>query len=883
MKKILNILLAALLLTSCSDELLPDFLQKEDGNKVTVKFSVTTPAGEDVATRAFNSLDPDDPSNNDASINAYRNNLNVWLYVFDREGFFVEAAQAENKRTGQTSNGVTQTDFEVKLTKSSAKRIVHFVAYTNANESQNDFGYESNMMRKMVTKMTDAAPDGYWQRREVSKIDENTTFKRVPLVRNFVKADVVKDASLADSKFILDGFYVVGTPQQGSLVAFNGNNGAFAHFEKDDQEENKLYTDLLAEGYVGYTPTGTEYDFTVPDKNSPAYTKASKYFFETPNAVGDTKGKTVVIVKGRYDKNGNAASATPTFYKLDFVYSIDEGNDITYGNAYYNLLRNFKYTFNIHDVVFGGYSTPQEAYEKPATNNISASVQAASVNNISDEFNRLFVNNQYIVISEGGTYTNLLRYKFKELNEDNYMNDIISIHALGDDIFNTPPEMASTNDDDDHYRNVKLDMKEVGNEPLTATLRFYVNKKSAAFQSLTDEQKAKFGEELLFRDVTVVLRKPYPMRLECPLTVAATAGTELEADIYIPQGLNEKLFPLTFYLEPASTSIYPDASKSYMPVHLANSIVPGKEGSKSFQYERILTKEEYDGLTVSGNSKVLPCHFKTNTAASATTIYVVNARSLFTPAHAAFSNGTAVFANLHPTITGTEYFGTNHPVTISWDMAVARTVTLTITEGTTTSTYTVTNTTTGVNTYTYRTKTFDDGDISVEITYADANNGNQVIAAENTTRRHILWLPVGAFQTNLPASDGPSIYIVEQKGATTLNHRAGWDNMDQRGILPREDPYQDGFILDADRVRNAETSAQGVTITRNSKLRFEGWNNAGWWAEITVGAVVDAYANDLAAGYSPTVTTTTDGAVTIDESGAPANGLFRLQLTFNQP
>lgn len=875
MKKILNILLAALLLTSCSDELLPDFLQKEDGNKVTVKFSVTTPAGEDVATRAFNSLDPDDTSNTDASINAYRDNLNVWLYVFDREGFFVEAAQAEKKGTGATINGVTQTDFKVTLTKSSSKRIVHFVAYTNANESQNDFGYESNMMRKMVTKMTDAAPDGYWQRREVSKIDENTTFERVPLVRNFVKVDVAKDPSLADSKFILDGFYVVGTPQQGSLVAFNGNNGAFAHFEKDSLEENKLYTDLLAEGYVGYTPTGTEYDFTVPDKDSPAYTKASKYFFETPNAVGDTKGKTVVIVKGRYDN-----SATPTFYKLDFVYSVDSGDDITYGNAYYNLLRNFKYTFNITNVVFEGFSTPEEAYEKPATNNISASVQAASVNNISDEHNRLFVNNQYIVITESGTFTNMLRYKFKELGVENYMNDVIGIHVTGDDIFNTAPVKASTTDDDDHYRNVKLDMKEVGNEPLTATLRFYVDKTSAAYQSLTPQQKAKFGEELLFRDVTVVLRKPYPMRLECPLTVASTAGTELQASIYIPQGLNEKLFPLTFYLEPASTSIYPDASKSYMPVHLANSIVPGKEGSKSFQYERILTKEEYDALQPSGNSKVLPCHFKTNTAASATTIYVVNARSLFTPAHAAFSNGDAVFANLHPTITGTEYFGTNHPVTISWDMAVARTVTLTITEGTTTSTQTVTATA-GMNSYTYRTRTFDDGDISVEITYTDATNGNQVIAAENTTRRHILWLPVGAFQTNLPASDGPSIYIVEQKGATTLNHRAGWDNMDARGILPRDD-YEDGFALDADRVRNAETSAQGVTITRNSKLRFEGWNNAGWWAEITVGAVVDAYDKDLAAGYSPTVTTT-DDVVTIDESGAPANGLFRLQLTFNQP
>ena len=109
--------------------------------------------------------------------------------------------------------------------------------------------------------------------------------------------------------------------------------------------------------------------------------------------------------------------------------------------------------------------------------------------------------------------------------------------------------------------------------------------------------------------------------------VEATAGEGINVRITIPKMLPESMFPLQFSLESDALSITPNTAKypkDNLPVANGNSICDGKTSSKSFHYVRTLGYTEYLTLDETLDGMQFTCHFKTNKANSASTIYVDN-------------------------------------------------------------------------------------------------------------------------------------------------------------------------------------------------------------------------------------------------------------------
>lgn len=561
--------LLTMVFIGCSDESEVDVPQAND-NKAELTLSVNIPEALSAASRSFSN----------PQINS------LYLVVFDNLGYLAETVRA----TPVNEFSVTgETKFKVTLEQTPNKRIIHFIA--NYDASNLSYGSESEIIGKMKVSGTQ---DAYWQRVEFpSGISEDNTetakkLTRIPLVRNFTRISVKVDEEL--TKFKLTGFAVVNTLNAGTVAPYNTNGGEFPKFV-DDEQLCRTYDNIVTtQRYNGFMPSSAGLENTNPQNVT--FGTAPFYMYERKYSNDNTA--TYVLVKGRY-LNGKE-----TFYKLDITYNDNSGL-----SHYYNLLRNFEYAITITDVQGNGYDTASEAGEQPASNNLSGSVLTKSLLNISDGTSRLFVNFTDTTLVN----TNPIELKYKYIPNINSPTNITN-GSVKTDLIKAGKVIESstaTSDEENGYRIIKITPNSPTDIPQEQTVTLYV-------------------PGGLSREVTFTLRKPQDMTVICPV-VRNTSGTSFTLTIQIPDGMLEKLFPLEFLIESSKLSIYPDASaannKGYMPVKVGTTIVKGQTGS-SFAYQKIITYEDYKNLAVANNIRAIECAFKTNIAASASTIYVHN-------------------------------------------------------------------------------------------------------------------------------------------------------------------------------------------------------------------------------------------------------------------
>lgn len=587
MKKILFGLLATLLVACHNDEIT---ISPQDGSeKAELTVSVKVPEAASASARSLE---------NPAITSLY-------LVVFDDMGYLVESVQA----TPVNSFAMTgETAFKVTLTKASSKRIIHFVA--NYDASSLSYGAESAVIRNMTV---DGKEDAYWQRIELPLgITNNdatvTAMTKVPLLRNFVKVDVASSAN----NFELEGFTVINTWSKGSVAPYYG--GGFADFVNGNN--SKTYTEISAAGYKGFTP-----QYAVLENNTIGnsgdgglnFDMDPFYMYERSH---QSDNHTYVLIKGKY--NG----ASSSYYKIDLVYT----NSSTGATEYYNLLRNFCYTVNLNEVFANGKSTAKEAADMSAAhNNLSASVETQSLLNISDGEARFFVS--FTDTTLVNTDPIVLKYQ--------YVPSIASMETVANSSVNT----AEVTSGGDVISSATVSTSDVGK---WRSITIYPNSPNL---NEVKRQSVTLVAGKLSRTVNFTLRAASSMTVECdPGRVSREIGSSVDVNISIPDDLPETLFPLTFFIESSELSIYPDANKDYMPVHVRNSVIPGQTDKSSFGYDKTLTYEEYEGLSVYGNEKTLTCYFKTNKKASASTVYVYN--KYFEMGYDAFDNPEAQPLNL---------------------------------------------------------------------------------------------------------------------------------------------------------------------------------------------------------------------------------------------
>ena len=626
--------------------------------KATISFSVNVPVPE-VSTKAMGDNPIDDIEN-------------LYLIVFDENGYFVEACEAELVGDSDTTHVEDETNLEhknernytVTLSLTDQKRIIHFIA--NCPADQIRYGNEYEVISNMYVTKGQAIETAYWYRVQVPYIllkDNNVNLKDeirekltcVPLLRNYTQITVKRGTGLTDDEFKLESFAVYNTINVGTVAPYNKSGQTFQMFY--DADGLYTYDELLELGYEGHALARATLDNTLVDE-SPANTdfidpEAPFYMYERKISVHTSEedkwdeSPAHIIIKGKYNK-----SETSTYYKLDLVRKVGTGTDID--NQYYNLLRNFKYVFTLNDVNGPGYSSLADAMAHPAGNNLSGATDTQGFTNLSDGRGRIFVSyaDTTLVTSDN------IKLKYKYIpdlkNADVTANDKVSIRpAITDQSGAVIKSLVSTTGpDSEGWTTFEFSIQDIGAIEKNQEIKLHVS-----------------DNPNLHKTIRYSLRRPYAMEVKCdPKKIYAGIGKEISLKIGIPDDLTENLFPLDFMIEVDKLSLGPDAKKgSILSVEGGKSIIPGQAEKQAFHYHYILEYDSYTdpALPVVNGQKIINIDWVTNTVQSAARVYVVNKY---------FNNGSDNFINVDKAFKdlvvnpGNIFYGTGETASIEFNL-----------------------------------------------------------------------------------------------------------------------------------------------------------------------------------------------------------------------
>lgn len=645
MKKLLYILLCLPFWLACTDEHIPvSNHEVEEGTPVELRMSVALGEMNIASSRSLGDDISDYPT--------------LWVVAFNKDGYLVEYAKAKDLEL--VENGTLhETTFSVILHATSEPRILHFIAFGKEGEDDYElnleYGHESNVIGSLVV---DGGRDVYWHRKVLNdgiKTQEEyiaANFRRIPLLRNFAKITVSENLE----NFELTGFYVLNVPTSGTVAPYS--NGAFVDYMSEEKAETaKTYQELKDENYIGTMPDDVEYN---QDGSSISWGTTSFYMYENTYR-GEEQETTSILIKGKFGGSTNPE----TYYRADLTLP----NVATGLSEYYHILRNFHYQLNITSVIAAGKDNAQAAIEAPANNNLSGSVQVQNLSNISDGTAKLEVSYTDMVLVSTEPVT--LKYRFLTSAGDTttHSNDRVKIYPTetpndnGEVVLNGDViaryKVATTNETYNDNGTTK-----------TSSWRVITITPVGTLPASSQKQKITLYDEAtkLRREVTYTLRSKLDMEVNCTPIVPQTAGSSVVVNICIPDDLNENLFPLDFAIE-ANTSAESSSLKQYispaktevMSVTTGNSIIPDHTTKKSYQYIKELTYEDYLTLAVINQKRVFPVNFITNTAVSASTVYVDN--KYFNQGSDDFINGTAHITT--SAFTGA-YYGVGQPVGLSF-------------------------------------------------------------------------------------------------------------------------------------------------------------------------------------------------------------------------
>lgn len=585
----------------------PDLLKVED--KVNVTFGVQLPDAPD-GTKAFG---------NTPTIN------NLYIAVFDKGGMLTEYVKAESNPyanvNSSITNGVGSTEFtySAKLSVSNYPCTLHFIA-NGPEPSELTYGSEAEVLNSKAF-IDPIDQDRYWQRVQVpsikkdansDKVDEATSklLSHVALIRNFAKITVSANAD----DFTLVGFYTMNTMDKGMTAAYNRNTGKFIeNYQNYSAEE--LIDSLSYNANVPITASLKTGLSTLVEVDGAGF--GSSFLFEREKPTADP---TYVIIAGKYSGKKHDSSITaPTYYKIDLR---DEKG------SYFPFLRNFNYQINIYEVNKDGYATPEEAaYSASSSADISTSIEAKDLTNISDGTSRMFVDYTEMILI--GNNDCVFRYKYipdlswgdedgvaRIFNGNDYVAITLEDPGINGHALTNVFDVAET-DDEDGYRKVTVHPTDI-----TDAIKSSVVKIVGSYPGgQTEHDGKKVDIAPIQRAISFTLRDSLALQVSCnPADIQKEIGQDLSVFLKIEDGLSSSIFSLDFYLEAEKLSLTSDE----LPVRNKKSIIPGNT-EPAFQFLKTITWAEYEAAEVDEYGfKTFECKLKSNTAISASKIYVYN-------------------------------------------------------------------------------------------------------------------------------------------------------------------------------------------------------------------------------------------------------------------
>ena len=586
----------------------------------------------------------------------------LYIAVFNEGDILQEVVEARPGTKEHPTDNFTpasegekfKTVFHVTLTESPArKRILHFIG-TSVNRPdllQANIVDESSYAK---TLKTSGREDCYWGREEYDFLNADTELTDIPLVRNFVKVKVLSEAA----NFEIKAFKVFNVPTSGAIAPFNPNSqeytgsgsslavnfNRFADYSSPISYHQMSGSDDGQQHYEGYMPSDVAYDDLsglLPGYNASGSTDAAfvtanfcdagsaDYLYEATHY--ENEKNPFIIIQGSYNGHDD------TYYKADFVYPDDNGD-----NHPYHLLRNFQYTLNIIGVTADGASTILEAVNGVALNNFEASTQSQYLTNITDGSTRLYVSTTDELIVRGTTFK--MYIKSEKLSGSTWVNDnanlsvksmrvtgggsaivdstgLSSGHPSGIEIGNTDV----TYDGSSGWREVTITVKDAATLQRGEVLKQRITFKNKGADG-ADGTLAQKSDDLT-RNLNLTVRTPLSLTVDVQDYVPGVSGSTCRVDFSIPAGLTTYRFPMTFYIEQSTNTLYPDylsdGAFETLSVVTGKSNIPDHTSQNTYYYKRVLTWEEYrDAATDVNGIKTFSSYLKSLVGASKTDVWV---------------------------------------------------------------------------------------------------------------------------------------------------------------------------------------------------------------------------------------------------------------------
>lgn len=558
---------------------------------------------------------------------------NLMVAVFDASGYLLEYTFATE--IDLATKNATHYTYKVAVTQSEEPLIVHFIG--NAPDKLT-FGVEETVLAEITSPIGANPDDGiYWCRREIPQISGTSSggamalaeddvmgvaspiyqadiqtrayFSNVGLIRNFSQIQLASGTS----DFVLEKYYVVGTPKEGLAAAYNYSNGQFLNYYKGttisgseetgytfDLGDAKTFAEIIAEGYdANVLPTAAKFTLGESSVESNWVADgASAYVYECEKPLR-AEDAVYIIAYGKYTDGNNY------YYKIDLR---DE-------NGYFPLIRNFKYTINIKDVTRPGYETIEKAAASAGSGDISTSLETKSLAYISDGVASLEVEyiEKYIVTPGNVT----LKYEFLDNVKNDHAGDPAKMWIVVNEAGATGAAIATING---NAYTVGQNIT-VSQNPGTLTITPTVLTDVPKSQTLTIFAEYVNGDasHILQRTVNYIVQSKRTMLVSlAPSEVPNEAGSEFDVNISLPAGLSKSIFPLEFLIESGALSINPHNDQ--MPVRSGFSLVDNTKSS--FYFVKTFEYDDYN--PESGAINIVDCHFKTIKGQAETHIYAAN-------------------------------------------------------------------------------------------------------------------------------------------------------------------------------------------------------------------------------------------------------------------
>lgn len=618
---IIYTLLAGVLITACDSTPEPPVPGQTpaDGVPVEIVTGASFPEMDfGVSSRSMN----DEPTPDELL-----NSLKVNLFVFDPSGTMLQFIGPEDISVVDIDPDSKHVYFKVhNIYSSSLPRRLHFVI-TSADDLHTVPGGEyitamASETTTMPALVVENGTDAYWGMKEVDQITEDMELD-IKLIRNFVKLNV---RSSADSgTFRLLGYTVVNRPGKGTVAPYIYRDHLFASFLDPDNELID-YDDIIAQGYLGVNPAGSDLSMT---HTTEAEIQQALAASEARLAAGDTDTPCYIYERSQsaITSAGNDVMVTYIIvsgeYKGEkYYYKIDIGRDKEGKFGFYDLLRNFQYTVDISEVGGAGAPTLLDAMNGAAHNNLSASVVTRDLFSIGYEGEMIEVSSTRVIFTEQ-TDGYAFRFRYTTPSGMAFNPSGLKIYDIADEA--TEYDMSGLTGGRDKTVDLTGDVIENASLAMDSDGWYvlYISTKDIPSDSRRQEQNIRIyyngGAAGLGRTVTLMLRRPWELSGVSATTPAATIGSDLSLSFNIPSGLSQSQFPLVITFESDKQNIYA-LNGSPLSVATGRSGFAGATKDDVIRYEWRLEWADYANADGSGGGQ-FTASFRMNTKSADDTAF----------------------------------------------------------------------------------------------------------------------------------------------------------------------------------------------------------------------------------------------------------------------